>query len=115
MMRGSTHHQCAPQALDATIDLLLLTKAHLFVGKFSSNFFRAAYALHNAACDCVAPFISIDAPWCFDFGVEEGTNWEFPLVNVSAVGGLAGSAAGADPSVWDDRPSPLVRLATFQC
>ena len=40
----------------------------LFVGKFSSNFFRTAYELHSAACDCAAPFESLDHPWCFDWG-----------------------------------------------
>ena len=95
--------------------MMLLSRAHLFVGKFSSNFFRAAYATHNAACDCIAPFISLDAPWCFDFGVDEGKNWEFPLINVSDTGGLADSGAGADRSTWADRKTPVVRLATFQC
>jgi len=103
------------QAVDAIVDMLLLSRAHSFVGKFSSNFFRAAYSVHNAACDCIAPFISLDAPWCFDFGVEEGKNWEFPLINTSGSGGLAGSKSGSPMSVWEDRGTPVVRLASFQC
>ena len=30
----------------ATVDLLLLSQCTAFVGKFTSNFYRAAYALH---------------------------------------------------------------------
>ena len=53
----------------------------LFVGKFTSNFFRAAYALRAAQCDCAPLFSSLDAPTCFDFGVRAGRNWEFPVEN----------------------------------
>ena len=71
------------QAFDATAELLLLARADAFVGKFSSNLFRAAYALRAAHCDCAPVFASLDAPWCFDYGVREGRNWEFPLLNAS--------------------------------
>ena len=62
----------------SSVDMLLLSHASMFVGKFSSNFFRAAYALHAARCECAAPFVSLDAPWCFDYGLAEGRNWDFP-------------------------------------
>jgi len=63
----------------ATVDLLLLSQCTAFVGKFTSNFYRAAYALHAAGCECAAPFVSLDAPWCFDYGLAEGRNWDFPF------------------------------------
>lgn len=62
---------------------MLLARADAFVGKFSSNLFRAAYALRAASCDCAPVFVSLDAPWCFDYGVRDGRNWEFPLLNRS--------------------------------
>ena len=61
------------------VDLLLLAQCTAFVGKFTSNFYRAAYALHAAGCECAAPFVSLDAPWCFDYGLTEGRNWDFPF------------------------------------
>ena len=62
----------------ASVVALMLSRCDLFVGKFTSNFFRAAYSLAAARCDCVVPFVSLDAPWCFDYGQRVGTNWEFP-------------------------------------
>ena len=70
-------------AWTATVEMLLLAHADLFIGKFTSNIFRAAYALRAAQCDCAPPFASLDAPMCFDYGVRSGRNWEFSLVNVS--------------------------------
>ena len=70
-------------AWTATVEMLLLAHADLFIGKFTSNIFRAAYALRAAQCDCAPLFASLDAPMCFDYGVRSGRNWEFPLVNVS--------------------------------
>ena len=72
------------QAWDATIDLMLLAQSDLFVGKFTSNFFRAAVALRAAGCDCAPPFVSLDAPWCFDFGLRQGRNFEFPRGDINA-------------------------------
>ena len=72
-------HQSYIDAWQATVDMLLLSRCHMFVGKFTSTFFRSAYSLHSARCDCAAPFISLDAPWCFDYGVRAGANWEFPV------------------------------------
>jgi len=71
------------QAFDATLEALLLARADAFVGKFSSNLFRAAFSLRAAHCDCQPAFISLDAPWCFDYGLREGRNWEFPMLNAS--------------------------------
>jgi hypothetical protein len=36
------------------------------------------------------PFVSLDAPWCFDYGLRGGSNWAFPLV-------------GEDGTVQDNR------------
>ena len=63
----------------ATVDMLLLAKCTAFVGKFTSNFYRAAYALRAAGCECAPPFASLDAPWCFDYGLTEGRNWDYPF------------------------------------
>ena len=71
------------QAFDATLEALLLARADAFVGKLSSNLFRAAFSLRAAHCDCQPAFISLDAPWCFDYGLREGRNWEFPMLNAS--------------------------------
>ena len=51
-------------------DLFLLAACDGFVGKFTSNVARLAFALGNAwkGGDCVAPFDSLDATWCADFG-----------------------------------------------
>ena len=63
----------------ATVDVMLLSRCSAFVGKFTSNFFRAAYALKAAACECAPPFVSLDSPWCFDYGLTEGRNWDYPF------------------------------------
>ena len=62
-----------------TVDVMLLSRCNVFVGKHTSNFFRTAYELHAARCDCAPPFVSLDAPWCFDYGLTEGRNWDFPF------------------------------------
>ena len=71
------------QAWDATTELFLLAHADIFIGKFTSNLFRAAYALRAAQCDCAPLFVSLDAPTCFDYGIRAGRNWEFPKANAS--------------------------------
>uniref|UniRef100_A0A7S4JTQ9 Uncharacterized protein n=1 Tax=Prymnesium polylepis TaxID=72548 RepID=A0A7S4JTQ9_9EUKA len=63
----------------ATVDMHLLSLCDVFVGKFTSNFFRTAYAVHAARCDCAAPFVSLDAPWCSDYGMRAGSNYRFPV------------------------------------
>ena len=42
------------QAFDATTELLLLARADAFVGKFSSNLFRAAFSLRAAQVPCAS-------------------------------------------------------------
>ena len=72
------------EAVEATIDLMLLSESDGFVGKFTSNFFRNAFSLKAASCDCAPPFISLDAPWCFDYGLRVGLN---PHLKGAADGG----------------------------
>jgi len=57
-----------------SVDMMLLAQCDHFVGKFTSNFFRTAYELKTAECDCAPPFVSLDAPWCFDYAAEAGTS-----------------------------------------
>mmetsp|Transcript_5788 Transcript_5788/g.18075 ORF Transcript_5788/g.18075 Transcript_5788/m.18075 type:complete len:1617 (+) Transcript_5788:79-4929(+) len=66
-------------AWDATIDAMLLARCDGLIGKFTSTLFRAAMSMKSASCGCIPPFVSLDAPWCFDYGVKAGENWEFPL------------------------------------
>ena len=42
----------------------------------------AATVQHVCLAD-VTPFVSLDSPWCFDYGLREGRNWEWPLLNAS--------------------------------
>eukprot|EP00937_MAST-01D_sp_MAST-1D-sp2_P005480 g5480.t1 len=57
------------EASNVLLDMLLLSEGDLFIGKFTSNVFRTAYALSHARTGCVKPFVSLDGPWCFDFGM----------------------------------------------
>ena len=67
-------------ALSGALDALLLARCDVLVGKFSSGLFRAAYALASARRGgALPPFISLDAPWCADYGVPAGYNDNFPL------------------------------------
>ena len=59
-------------AILTTVDVMLLAQSDGFVGKFSSNLFRSAFELRAAECDCAPPFVSLDHPWCFDWGVHAG-------------------------------------------
>jgi len=66
-------------ALMGAIDALLLSRCDVLVGKFSSGLFRAAYALASARRGgALVPFVSLDAPWCSDYGVPAGYNDAFP-------------------------------------
>ena len=56
----------------AMVATMLLAKSDMFVGKFSSNFFRLAYELKAADCNCIVPFSSLDAAWCFDYAAPAG-------------------------------------------
>lgn len=64
--------------MHAALDVHLLARTHVLVGKFTSSLFRAAYALAAGQRGALLPFISLDAPWCSDFGVQSGYNDNFP-------------------------------------
>lgn len=57
---------------DFLVDLFLLADADGFVGKFTSNFDRMAYALGVGQSGCATPFVSLDSVWCNNFGGETG-------------------------------------------
>ena len=66
-------------ALMGVVDALLLARCDVLVGKFTSGLFRAAYALASARrAGALVPFLSLDAPWCSDYGVPTGYNDAFP-------------------------------------
>lgn len=68
------------EASDALSDIWLLSECDAFVGKFTSNMDRIAYSLmysHGSAVGpksegCYRPFVSLDAPWCFDADALSG-------------------------------------------
>ena len=64
-MKQSRLHNNMQLAWSTTLDAMLLASCDLFVGKFTSSLFRLSYELHAAECDCAAPFISLDSPWCY--------------------------------------------------
>ena len=65
-------------ALLGLIDTMLLARCDVLVGKFTSGLFRAAYQLSAARGGVLRPFVSLDAPWCTDYGVVSGYNEDFP-------------------------------------
>jgi len=66
-------------ALLGAVDALLLARCDVLVGKFTSGLFRAAYALAAARKGgLLPPFVSLDAPWCADYGIPRGYNDNFP-------------------------------------
>ena len=58
------------RGVEAFVDTLLLAEAAAFVGKFTSNLFRAAVELSVGRNKRVPPFASLDAPYCFTGGGE---------------------------------------------
>ena len=66
------YHCSAGKDRTGVLVALLLSMCDVFVGKHTSNVFRTAYELHVARCDCAPPFVSLDAPWCADWGVWAG-------------------------------------------
>ena len=73
----------------------LLSDAHLvggcdgFVGKFTGNVDRIAYALMAARSHCAPVYVSLDAAWCF------GSRGWSPGSVQAATGSLAGAPAGS--------------------
>lgn len=65
-------------ALAGVIDTLLLAQTAILVGKFTSGVFRHAYALAAVEAEGLKPFVSLDAPWCADYGLPAVYNDDFP-------------------------------------
>jgi hypothetical protein len=61
------------EATSALTDLLLLSEGDAFVGKFTSNIDRLAYALLVGKKMGLAPYASLDSAWCMDFGQPAGS------------------------------------------
>lgn len=59
-------------ALDIITDIAVLARGDAFVGKFTSNVDRIAYALLAARSNCLKPVVSLDAPWCHDWSNAVG-------------------------------------------
>ncbi|KAJ8600091.1 hypothetical protein CTAYLR_003441 [Chrysophaeum taylorii] len=53
-------------------DIALLARSDAFVGKFTSNVDRIAYALLAARSNCLKPFVSLDSLWCHDWSNPVG-------------------------------------------
>ena len=66
----SVWYPSSVSVLVVLFDLLLLGESAALVGKFTSNLDRIAYALMSARGGCLRPYVSLDAAWCFDFGVR---------------------------------------------
>lgn len=52
------------------IDVVLLSKCDAFVGTMSTNVLRLAYEMHTGDTNVLAPFASLDTPWCFDWPLQ---------------------------------------------
>jgi hypothetical protein len=72
-LRSSTMDNFA-EVQSALVDLLLLAEGDAFVGKFTSNLDRIAYALLSAGKRGLAPYVSLDSTWCMDWGSPVGTS-----------------------------------------
>jgi hypothetical protein len=96
--------------LAGLVDAMLLARTAILVGKFTSGLFRTAYALAGARVGGMPPYLSLDAPWCADYGLPTAFNDDFPQgrdradgagrdaeaeqVVIQAAGGAAGSRGG---------------------
>eukprot|EP00928_Gymnodinium_smaydae_P034336 TRINITY_DN24360_c0_g1_i4.p1 TRINITY_DN24360_c0_g1~~TRINITY_DN24360_c0_g1_i4.p1 ORF type:complete len:419 (+),score=69.42 TRINITY_DN24360_c0_g1_i4:47-1258(+) len=61
---------------EVLLDIMLLADTDGFVGKFTSNIFRLAYALNFGMRRCATPYISLDSFWCFSYGELKGQTLE---------------------------------------
>eukprot|EP00614_Pseudopedinella_elastica_P031730 CAMPEP_0172619946 /NCGR_PEP_ID=MMETSP1068-20121228/98764_1 /TAXON_ID=35684 /ORGANISM="Pseudopedinella elastica, Strain CCMP716" /LENGTH=484 /DNA_ID=CAMNT_0013426977 /DNA_START=198 /DNA_END=1655 /DNA_ORIENTATION=+ len=62
------------EAQNALIDLLLLAEGDAFVGKFTSNLDRIAFALLAARAKGLVPYVSLDSQWCSDWARAAGSS-----------------------------------------
>ncbi len=76
---------------------LLLAECEGFVGKFSNHMSRLVYALMAArhpTGDCLQPFVSLDAPWCFGLNCDL-TSWMPPAAPIGSHAKFSGLSKGA--------------------
>ncbi|KAL7545460.1 hypothetical protein ACHAWF_008809 [Thalassiosira exigua] len=59
-------------AQEVLLDIFLLAEGDIFIGKFTSNVDRIAYALMTFRKTSLSPYLSLDSPFCFDWGVKSG-------------------------------------------
>jgi len=69
---GANNMDLAREFQEVLLDVLLLADTDGFVGKFTSNIDRISYALNFGRRGCATPFVSLDAYWCSDYGLETG-------------------------------------------
>lgn len=62
----------AAAAAGVVDDLAILSRCDAFVGKFTSNLDRIAYALIAAKSRCLKPLVSLDSLWCHDWSSDAG-------------------------------------------
>lgn len=79
-LKKPTNKEEVTEAHSLLKDLLLMSNADGFVGKFSSNLDRQAVALSYGQKQCAIPHVSLDAHWCNDFSQQNGYN---PLMKAS--------------------------------
>lgn len=72
MRTGVADNFAEAQAL--LIDIFLLAEGDVFVGKFTSNIDRIAFALMCINRGGLVPYISLDISWCFDWGQYAGVS-----------------------------------------
>ena len=56
------------------LDLILMSECDAFVGKFTSNMDRIAFALMTSRINGMAPYVSLDSKWCADWGNPAGAS-----------------------------------------
>ena len=114
---------CQRDATLAALDAHLLSRTQVLVGKFSSGLFRVAYGLASARRGALLPFLSLDAPWCADYGVPAGYNDEFPHRRGSPLesyeqvvfGGLPFSASAEEVTHASQAPNLNSMSNVFLC
>ena len=94
--------------LAGLVETLLLARCSALVGKFSSGLFRLAYALSAAHKGGLPPYLSLDAPWCVDYGLPAVFNDEFPSrgPGADADGGGHGGGAATEQVVVTTAQAP---------
>lgn len=120
-------------ATSVMVDLLLLASCDVLIGKFSSNIDRLAYSLmavrrgrehrreqaEGVAAEaeaasqraspplCLPPYVSLDHPWCADWGVRLPIRTLSPLPYAAALPTV--------PTLREEEGSPPRVVGGFEC